>query len=393
MILPVMFYAQAVCGLSPTRSALLTAPMAIASGVLAPFVGKLVDRSHPRPIVGFGFSAVAIALTWLSVEMTPTTPIWRLVLPLTADGHRDGVHLVAAGGDRHPQPAAAARGRGFRCLQHHPAGRRRAGQRGHGGVHDVADQRRDAARGAIAAGRARARSPQLPAFLHEPFAAALSQSLLLPAFVALFGVVAALFLRGFGERPDAPDTAGAAATGDRSRRRRRLTTSPTTTTTSSTRSTGTTHPAARRDATGPVAAPAPPAGRADRDAVSPADESDTDADARARRAPAARARRRRWHGGRRRAVAAACSTTTPRRRRRDRRVDRSAVPATVSTPTTQRAPPAAEPAPRSAERRLFAPSRTADVLHADSRRTSAPRTARDVPIEAAVPHAPRTRRR
>ena len=36
----------------------------------------------------------------------------------------------------------------------------------------------------------------LPPFLHDAFAAAMSQSLLLPAFVALFGVVAALFLRG-----------------------------------------------------------------------------------------------------------------------------------------------------------------------------------------------------
>ena len=84
--LPLMFYAQEVCGLSPTRSALLTAPMAIATAVLAPFVGKIVDRSHPRPVIGFGFSLLAIALTWLSVEMTPTTPIWRLVLPITAMG-------------------------------------------------------------------------------------------------------------------------------------------------------------------------------------------------------------------------------------------------------------------------------------------------------------------
>ena len=37
---------------------------------------------------------------------------------------------------------------------------------------------------------------ELPGFLHEPFAAALSQSLLLPAFVALFGVIAALFFIG-----------------------------------------------------------------------------------------------------------------------------------------------------------------------------------------------------
>ena len=81
MILPLMFYAQAVCGLSPTRSALLTAPMAITSGVLAPFVGRIVDRAHPRPVVGFGFSALAIGLTWLSIVMTPSTPIWELILP------------------------------------------------------------------------------------------------------------------------------------------------------------------------------------------------------------------------------------------------------------------------------------------------------------------------
>ena len=86
MILPAMFYTQAVCGLSPTQSALLTAPMAVATGVLAPVVGKIVDRCHPRPVVGFGFSVLAIALTWLSIEMTPTTPIWRLALAFAAMG-------------------------------------------------------------------------------------------------------------------------------------------------------------------------------------------------------------------------------------------------------------------------------------------------------------------
>ncbi len=86
MVLPVMFYAQAVCDLSPTRAALLMAPMAVATGVLAPVVGRIVDRSHPRPVVGFGFAAVAISLTWLSIEMTPATPIWRLVLPFIGIG-------------------------------------------------------------------------------------------------------------------------------------------------------------------------------------------------------------------------------------------------------------------------------------------------------------------
>ena len=86
MILPLMFYAQGVCGLTSTRAALPTAPMAVATGMLAPIVGRIVDRSHPRPIIGFGFLLLAIALTWLLIEMTTTTPIWRLLLPLGAMG-------------------------------------------------------------------------------------------------------------------------------------------------------------------------------------------------------------------------------------------------------------------------------------------------------------------
>ena len=57
---------------------------------------------------------------------------------------------------------------------------------------------------------------QLPEFVREPFSAAMSQSVLLPAFIALFGIVAALFLVGFtpwvitrdakgGDLPDGDD--------------------------------------------------------------------------------------------------------------------------------------------------------------------------------------------
>jgi hypothetical protein len=202
MFLPLMFYAQAVCGLSPTRSALLTAPMAIVTGVLAPFVGKIVDRSHPRPVIGFGFSVSAIALTWLSFEMTPTTPIWRLVLALTAMGI--GMAFIWS-------PLAATATRNL------PAQRAGAGS----GVYNTTRQAGavlgSAAMAAFMTSRIGAEMPpmatqppqgegtatRLPAFLHEPFAAAMSQSMLLPAFFALFGVVAALFLLGFGNRdPD-----------------------------------------------------------------------------------------------------------------------------------------------------------------------------------------------
>jgi hypothetical protein len=191
-----MFYFQAVCGLSPTRSALLSAPMAISTGVLAPFVGKIVDRAHPRPIIGFGFSALAVALTWLSVEMTATTPIWRLVLPLAVMGV--GMAFIWA-----PLAATATR-----SLPPDLAG---AGSGVYNAVRQVGSVLGSASVAAFMTWRLSADMPlmpdgapaasegavtQLPVFLHAPFASAMSQSMLLPAFVALFGVVGALFLLG-----------------------------------------------------------------------------------------------------------------------------------------------------------------------------------------------------
>nr|WP_246227946.1 MFS transporter [Mycolicibacterium helvum] len=195
MMLPIFFYAQVVCGLSPTRSALLIAPMAIFSGVLAPFVGQLVDRAHPRPILGFGFSVVAIALTWLSIDMTPTTPIWRLVLPLIAMGV--GMAFIWA-----PLATTATRN-----LPPHLAG---AGAGVYNATRQVGSVLGSAGIAAFMASRISDEMPaaptdasasemavlKLPTFLHEPFSAALAQSMLLPAFVALFGIVAALFVLG-----------------------------------------------------------------------------------------------------------------------------------------------------------------------------------------------------
>lgn len=200
MIVPVMFYAQAVFGLSPTRSALLTAPMAIATGALAPAVGWIVDRWHPRPVVGFGFSLLAIALTWLSIEMTPTTPIWRVVLPLTAAGI--GMAFIwsplAATATRHLPPRLAGAGSGV-----YNTTRQVGAVLGSAGMAAFMTWQVDAEMPAWATDSAQgdASSTQLPSFLQGPFAAAMSHALLLPALVALFGVVAALFLLGYARRP------------------------------------------------------------------------------------------------------------------------------------------------------------------------------------------------
>jgi EmrB/QacA subfamily drug resistance transporter len=196
MMVPVMFYAQAVCGLSPTRSALLVAPMAIATGVLAPFVGRIVDRSHPRPVIGFGFSLVAISITWLSIEMAPDTPIWRLVAPLTVTGV--GMAFIwsplAATATRNLPPHLAGAGSGV-----YNTTRQIGSVLGSAGLAAFMTWRiSDQLPGAGQSQDGGSAAAQLPAFLQEPFSAAMSQTLLLPAFFALFGVVAALFFLGFG---------------------------------------------------------------------------------------------------------------------------------------------------------------------------------------------------
>jgi EmrB/QacA subfamily drug resistance transporter len=194
MVLPLMFYAQGVCGMSPTRSALLTAPMAIATGVLAPLVGKIVDRAHPRPVVGFGFSVLAIALTWLSIEMTPTTPIWRLLLPFAAIGV--GMAFIwsplAATATRNLPPHLAGAGSGV-----YNATRQVGAVLGSAGMAAFMTSRISSNLPPMPGGPpAGAGARQLPEFLHEPFAAAMSEATLLPAFITLFGVAAALFMVG-----------------------------------------------------------------------------------------------------------------------------------------------------------------------------------------------------
>ncbi|WKG02022.1 MFS transporter [Mycolicibacterium sp. HK-90] len=202
MILPLMFYAQSVCGLSPIRSALLTAPTAIASGVLAPVVGRIVDRAHPTPVIGFGFSAMAVGLTWLALEMTPTTPIWRLLLPQIVMGV--GMAFIwsplAATATRNLPPDLAGAGSGV-----YNATRQVGSVLGSAGIAAFMTSRIGAELPGAggAAPRGEGSAAELPEFLHAPFAAAMSQSMLLPAFIALFGVVGALFLVGFGTAPAA----------------------------------------------------------------------------------------------------------------------------------------------------------------------------------------------
>jgi len=86
MALPFQFYAQGARGWSPTESALLMAPMAVVLMVLSPFVGKLVDKVHPRNITMVGFGTAVISMGWLALIIDPDTPVWQLLLPMALFG-------------------------------------------------------------------------------------------------------------------------------------------------------------------------------------------------------------------------------------------------------------------------------------------------------------------
>lgn len=211
-LLPLTFYAQAVCGLSPTRAALLLAPLAIANGVLAPVAGMVINRCHPRPVLGFGFSTLAIALTWLSFEMTPGTPIWRLVLPLSVIGAGLAFvwsPLTATATRNVPPQLAGASSAVYNSIRQLGAVLGSAGMAAFMTSRISAEVPSIPGGGHAAAG---SHTLTLPEFLRDPFSAAMSESILLPAFIPLFGIIAALFLvgrkasaktRAAGERPGA----------------------------------------------------------------------------------------------------------------------------------------------------------------------------------------------
>lgn len=172
-VIPLMIYLEEVRGLPPVRAALLTAPIAIATVVLAPVVGRIVDRVHPRPIVVVGFALLAVALFWLASDMTTGTPLWRLMLPLVA---------VGAAGALTWEPLAVIASRAL------PADLAGAGSA-------LCNTARHLGAVLSSAGIAALMAALLGDELsRDALAEAMSQSMLLPAIAAAVGFLTALFL-------------------------------------------------------------------------------------------------------------------------------------------------------------------------------------------------------
>lgn len=188
MALPLMFYAQGVRGWSPTESAFLMSPMAIVLMLLSPRMGRATDHVHPRSITLFGFGTAAIAMGWLSLVLTPTAPVWHLVLPMALLGVANTCMWgpLAATATRNLPPRSAGAGAGV-----------------YNTTRQVGAVLGSAAIAACIGGRLAAHgitpasitdhSGPMPPAMQEQFARAMAESMLVPAVAFACGLVVVLF--------------------------------------------------------------------------------------------------------------------------------------------------------------------------------------------------------
>ena len=185
---PITLYAQGVRGLSPTGAALLLAPSAIISTALAPYVGRLTDRAHPRWIAAIGLSAFSLGLLGLAAAMRPETPTWVLLVPIALMGVGSGFMWspIGTAATRNLPLSDAGAGAGV-----YNTTRQVGAVLGSAAIAALMQSRLAAELPGGAAG-AESGVARLPAALHGPFATAMAQSLVLPAVVVLLALAAAL---------------------------------------------------------------------------------------------------------------------------------------------------------------------------------------------------------
>jgi MFS family permease len=186
MALPLMLYAQNVRGLSPTQAALLLTPMAVVSGVLAPFVGRFVQRNNPKFMAVLGFAGMSASLFWLGAILTPDVPLWLILLPVSLLGFSSAgiwapVSLTAT---RNLDPSLAGAGSGV-----YNTTRQVGAVLGSSAIAAMMQARLSANLGGGSADEGSA----LPQAAQAGYALSMGQALYLPATVILIGLAAALF--------------------------------------------------------------------------------------------------------------------------------------------------------------------------------------------------------
>ncbi|MFO6452794.1 MULTISPECIES: DHA2 family efflux MFS transporter permease subunit [unclassified Aeromicrobium] len=192
MAFPFMLWTQTVLGFDATQAGLLFVPMAVVTAAMAPVVGRMSDRMHPRWLASVGFASSAVAIVGTTLVMAPDTPVWQLLvlnallgfgnaflwaplastatrnLPMSSAGAGAGVYNTTRQVGAVLGSAAIAAAISARLAHHLPQ-----------------------ATGSAAEG---AGATRLPDALGGPFTDAMAEALLVPALAFLVGLVVAQFL-------------------------------------------------------------------------------------------------------------------------------------------------------------------------------------------------------
>jgi MFS family permease len=178
--------------MTPTQSALMLTPMALINIGLAPVVGRLVDRVHPRLLAVPGLLLFSLAI-FLYVRLLDPTVAWGILLiPGVVLGFANALTWapISSTATRGLPPRQAGAGSGI-----YNTTRQVGGVIGSAAISVLIQARlaADLPSGGGSSSSELSYSGTLPAFLRQDFTDAMAQSLLLPAFVILIGAIAVAF--------------------------------------------------------------------------------------------------------------------------------------------------------------------------------------------------------
>ncbi|MQY28638.1 DHA2 family efflux MFS transporter permease subunit [Nocardia aurantia] len=201
LMVPAYFWLEAVRGYTPSQSGLVFAPMAVATGIFGPIVGKISDRMNPKVLPTLGFAVFSAVVFTYAAMMTPHSPIAVFMIIGVASGFANAciwAPLASTATRNLPiQQAGAAAGV-------YNTTRQIGSVLGSAAISALVSSR-VSAQGLVTGKMSEGAGSHIPAALAGKFSTALSQSMLLPGFILLIGVVASIgFVRSKSTPAAAP---------------------------------------------------------------------------------------------------------------------------------------------------------------------------------------------
>ncbi|MCR6711164.1 MAG: MFS transporter [Demequina sp.] len=190
MFIPLVYFFQGVRGLTPTQTALMTIPTAVATLLFSRLAGVLADKLHPRAIIVPGLLVSFLAIVLWSQMLSPTIAIGWLLIPPFLLGLGSAFIWAPLGSTatRNLPMSAAGAGAGI-----YNTTRQVGGVLGSAAIATVIVNRL-LANGFTSGGMGgESASLVLPDPLKDAFATAMSQTLIIPGIALFVGAMVAVF--------------------------------------------------------------------------------------------------------------------------------------------------------------------------------------------------------